>query len=171
MALFNDKLRHDELIAPFIKKVKAELALVGSIVGQYTGIAATFATLPTTDSDGSALNAGDWSILSADDGTDEAGIYVCDAAGVWSLAQIIPNMNEMLEAVLATDTEAADVAETEKAMTVKQSHDTFSALAGLNTQLHACLGAEAATDDAVNANQFAAAVATDAEVVTIWDAQ
>ena len=52
-----------------------------SDVGVYTGKAATFAALPTARFDSGVLSTGDWSYLTAKDGTNEQGVYKWDATG------------------------------------------------------------------------------------------
>ncbi len=85
--------------------------LVGSVAGQYVGAAATFAALPATDPDGSALEAGDHSILTADDGANQSGHYSWNGAA-WQFVKEIPEMavtaTETVEGIseLATDAEA-----------------------------------------------------------------
>lgn len=62
---------------------------VQNIFGQYAGSAATFATLPTTTADGKPVNNSDFSILTADDGTNVAGIYSFDGSA-WVFVKEIP---------------------------------------------------------------------------------
>lgn len=62
-----------------------------NIEGQYAGSAATFAALPTTTSDGNAVNQSDWAILTVDDGVNQSGIYVFDGT-VWTLGKEIPEV-------------------------------------------------------------------------------
>lgn len=49
---------------------------VGDIAGEYLGSAATFAALPTPPN----ATAGDWAVLTADDGANDSGIYVYNGA-------------------------------------------------------------------------------------------
>lgn len=62
-----------------------------NIEGQYAGSAATFAGLPTATSDGNPVNNSDWAILTDDDGTNQAGIYVFDGTA-YTLAKEIPEV-------------------------------------------------------------------------------
>lgn len=66
-----------------LQQLNAAVA-ASAITGQYVGSSPTFAGLPSA-----VTNNGDWSILSADDGGNQSGIYVSNGA-VWSLAKEIP---------------------------------------------------------------------------------
>ena len=62
-----------------LDELQSDVNALTAITGQYVGSAATFATLPTV-----GVNNGDWAILNADDGGNQAGIYI-RAAGAWTL--------------------------------------------------------------------------------------
>lgn len=50
------------------------------LTGQYVGQAATFAALPLVDANSNAAVAGDWAVLTQEDGVNEKGIYRYDGA-------------------------------------------------------------------------------------------
>ena len=62
-----------------------------NIAGQFAGSAATFAALPTTTGDGKPVNNSDWAILTADDGTNQSGIWVFNGTN-YVLAKEIPEV-------------------------------------------------------------------------------
>ena len=62
-----------------------------NIAGQFAGSAATFAALPTTTADTKPVNNSDWAILTADDGANQAGIYVFNGTA-YTLAKEIPEV-------------------------------------------------------------------------------
>lgn len=74
-----------------------------NVTGQYAGSAATLAALPATTDDGKPVNNGDWAILTADDGTNESGIYVFDGTD-YQLAKIIPEVFALVVETTDTDT-------------------------------------------------------------------
>jgi len=62
-----------------------------NIMGQFSGSASTFATLPTTTSDGKPVNNSDIAILTADDGVNVAGIYAFNGT-TWVFVKSIPSI-------------------------------------------------------------------------------
>ena len=84
-------------IIPDSQTVKAALQALETsletlnIAGQFAGSAATFAALPTTTGDGNPVNNSDWAILTADDGTNQSGIWVFNGIN-YVLAKEIPEV-------------------------------------------------------------------------------
>jgi len=76
---------------------QVDIDALTSLTGTYNGAAATVATLPTTDNEGNAVGNGDWAILSADDGANQAGIWVHDGTN-YGLAMEIPDIGAMVGA-------------------------------------------------------------------------
>ena len=108
MPALNGKSWFRNNIQPYLAVIKAELATLSNITGQYAGKGATFAALPSLDAEGEALAAGDWAILTADDvgtGTTEvpqypSGLYVRDAAGTaWELVQENQELADILNSI------------------------------------------------------------------------
>lgn len=62
-----------------------------SMTGTYVGAATTVAGFATTDQEGNAIGLGDIAILSAQDGSNDAGLYAYDGSA-WQLAASIPNI-------------------------------------------------------------------------------
>jgi hypothetical protein len=146
---------------------------VGSITGGYKGAFATKALM-----DAVTAKAGDWAILSVDDGSNESGIYVRGATN-FSFVLDIAAFSEIKTEILASNSEFETGTSTEKTATVKQIKD---ALATITSQLddYALKGGDSAnkflvadasvnTKEAVNASQFDFTI-TDAEAQTAWDA-
>lgn len=131
----------------------------GQITGSFKGSYDTMAAMGAI----TAKN-GDWAVLTADDGSNESGIYVKGASG-FSFVADITNINE-LNALLATDAEFAAGTATDKAATVKQIADAIAGKANVNgdaTKLFEVLDAEEGTKQAVNASQFTSVTQPEAD--------
>jgi hypothetical protein len=76
-----------------------------NISGQFSGSAATVATLPTTTADGKPVNNGDWAILNTDDGANQAGIYMFNGTA-YVIAKEIPEVFTL--SVSSTDSATID---------------------------------------------------------------
>lgn len=179
MAALNGKTWFRNNIAPYLTKIKAELAIVGAITGNYAGKDATFAALPTTDPDGSVLEPGDWSILTIDDvGTGSvtapqypAGIYVRNAAGTdWELVQESQDLADVLNSIIATAAEVDTGTATDKVANVAQLALKYAKLNGNDTNLFSASAGNVDTNETLNANQFSSTPVTVAEATTDWNA-
>jgi hypothetical protein len=179
MAAFVGKSWFRNNIQPYLSIIKAELATLANVTGQYAGKGATFAALPTTDAEGGALLAGDWSILTADDvgtGTVEApqypaGIYVRDAAGTaWELVQENQDLADVLNSIIATPAEVDTGTAVDKVASVNQLALKYAKLNGVDTELFSVSAGNVDTNEALNANQFSSTPITAAEAQTDWDA-
>ncbi len=101
-------------------ELRAEIASAGSITGAFKGGFATVGEMPT----GSGVKNGDWAALTADDGSNESGIYVKASSG-WQYVMDITTFDEA-QALLASDSEFNAGTTTQKAVTVKQLSDAFA---------------------------------------------
>ncbi len=97
-------------------ELRQEMSSV-SVTGTFKGSFATVSAMP------SRAKNGDWSVLTADDGSNESGIYAKSAQG-WAFIMDIATFGEV-QAVLATDSEFQAGTATDKAVTVKQFADSF----------------------------------------------
>jgi hypothetical protein len=150
-------------IIPYLTKIKAELANVANITGNYAGKGATFAALPTTDPDASALEPGDWGILTLDDvgaGTVTtpqypAGIYVWNAAGTdWELVQENQDLSDVLNTIVATPAEVDAGTATDKVASVNQLAIKYAKINGNSSELFSTAAGNINTNESLNANQF-----------------
>ncbi len=89
-----------------------------SVTGVFKGGFATVSEMP------SRAKNGDWAVLTADDGSNESGIYVKGGGG-WSFVADITSFDEV-QALLATDDEFTTGTATQKAITVKQFNNIFA---------------------------------------------
>lgn len=146
---------------------------VGSITGGYKGAFITKSAM-----DAVTAKAGDWAMLTVDDGANESGIYVRGATN-FTFVLDIAAFSEIKTEILASDAEFETGTSTEKTATVKQIKD---ALTAINTQLadyalkngnvdnHFLVkDAEAQTKQAVNASQFDFTFTLE-EAQAAWDA-
>jgi hypothetical protein len=146
---------------------------VGSITGGYKGVFPTKSAM-----DAVTAKAGDWAILSVDDGSNESGIYVRGTTN-FSFVLDIAAFSEIRTEILASDAEFTTGTSTEKTATVKQIQD---ALVAITTKLddYALKGGDDAnkflvadasvnTKEAVNASQFDFTF-TEQEAQEAWDA-
>ena len=178
IAALNGKAWFRNNIIPYLTKIKAELATVANVTGNYAGKGDTFATLPTTDPDGSPLEPGDWSILTTDDvgtGTVEApqypaGIYVRDATGTtWELVQENQEIADILNTIIATPAEVDAGTAVDKVASVNQLALKYAKLNGNSSELFSVAAGNIDTNEALNANQFSSVAITNAEAVSDWD--
>ncbi len=93
----------------------------GTITGTFKGGFSTVGDMPT----GSGTKTGDWAVLTADDGSNESGIYVKGTGG-WSYVADITTFDEV-QALLATDSEFQAGTSTTKAVRVRQLTSLFTA--------------------------------------------
>ena len=163
MPALNGKAWFRNNIIPYLTKIKAEIATVANITGNYAGKGATFATLPTTDPDGSVLEPGDWGILTADEvGTGTvtapqypAGIYVWNAGGTdWELVQENQDLTDILNSIIATPAEVDAGTAVDKVASVNQLALKYAKLNGNSTELFSTAAGNVDTNEALNANQF-----------------
>jgi hypothetical protein len=143
---------------------------LSSVTGAYKGSFATLAAMPT----GGGVKNGDWAILNADDGANESGIYVRQT-GAWAFVSDLQTFQEIRTELLATAGEAAAGTSTLKVLSIAQTVDKINAaIAGINLNGKADLTGSAAqtflvspgneaTDQAINANQFAAITLAEAQ--------
>jgi len=178
MPAYNGKAWFRNNIIPYLTKIKSELATVANITGNYAGKGATFAALPTTDPDASALEPGDWSILTADDvgtGTVEvpqypAGIYVWNAGGTaWELVQENQDLSDILNSIVATPAEVDAGTATDKVASVNQMTLKYAKLNGNSSELFSVAAGNVDTNEALNANQFSSVSVTLVEATSDWD--
>jgi len=121
---------HDELIKRILKVVYKEIQeSAGSVLGSFVGSSATFADLPTTAQEDKPLQNGDFVALLEDDGDKQAGLYAWSGTA-WEIITVIPNMNEMLDAIIATATEVTDETLETKAMSIAQLYKSFAKING-----------------------------------------
>lgn len=178
MAVFVGKQWLRDNLVPYLKIIKTELNTLGNVTGQYAGVGATQATLPTVDAEGAPLLAGDWSVQSADEvgtGTAEApqfpaGVYVRNAANGWDLVQENTDLGDILLAIMATDAEVTAGTATDKVASVLQLKTFYSLINGSATEEHLVKPGEIDSDEATNANQFSSTDVTDVEGQSDWDA-
>ena len=175
MAALQGKAWFRNNIIPYLTKIKAELATIGQITGQYAGKGGTFAALPTTDSDGSTLEAGDWAILTADEvGTGTvtapqypAGIYVMNPAVTdWELAQENQDLADTLNSIIATPAEVDTGTATDKVASVNQLALKYAKINGNSSELFDTAAGNVDTNEAINANQFSSTPVTLAEATS-----
>lgn len=108
MAIFHGKQWLRDNLTPYLKIIKTQLNVLGSVAGQYAGKGITFASLPTLDNEGEPLIAGDWSVLTENDiGTGTvtepqypAGTYLLNASTEWELIQASGSGHKMHKEVL-----------------------------------------------------------------------
>ncbi len=117
-------------IKPYLKLIKGDIETAKtelrqemssvSVTGTFKGSFATVANMPTTK----GIKNGDWAVLTADDGSNESGIYVKSSSS-WSFVADITSFDEV-QAILATNEEFNAGTATQKAITVKQLADVFA---------------------------------------------
>jgi len=148
--------------------------LVKDMKGDFISAEDTLGAFVTTDNSGNPIGNGDWSILKVDDGTNEAGLYIFDGTD-WVMAVQIPDIGDILGAVIADDATYLAGLATDKAPSVKQVNTTIE---DLKTRYHPKEGdetlyvvgkdAEIDTQQFVTAKQMAGEI-TDAEAQEDWD--
>jgi len=175
MASYNGKAWFRNNIIPYLTKIKAELAVVGNVTGNYAGKGATFVTLPASDPDASALEPGDWSILTVDEvgtGTVQApqypaGIYVWNAGGIaWELVQENQDIADVLNTIVATPSEVDSGTAVDKVASVNQLALKYAKINGNSSNLFSTSAGNTDTNEAVNANQFSSVSITLAEATS-----
>lgn len=158
MADFNAKQWLRDNMRVYLAQIKSQM---GSISGEYRGSFATVAQFPST------ANPNDWVILSSDDGGSESGIYAYNGT-TWNFATDLVNFQEVIEAVIATETQADDVTEDEKMMVVAQLYARFALKAGDASQKFSAAVPEAGTSEVVRAADFDFTINT-TEAQADWD--
>jgi hypothetical protein len=168
MAAFDSTVWFRENMAEYLTVIKAELAAVGEVTGQLLGTEATFADLPVVDTKGDAANAGDYAILTADDGANESGIYVYDGAA-FSFAMDLTSFDEVINGLIATPIEVDEGSAPDKFASVAILATKYAKINGDVANSFAVAPADIATDNAINANQMAGSV-TAVEATADWAA-
>ena len=179
IAALNGKAWFRNNIIPYLTKIKAEIATVANVTGNYAGKGATFIGMPSTDPDGSALEPGDWGILTADDigdtGTVQnpqypAGIYVWNAAGTaWELVQENQELTDILNSIIATPSEVDTGTAVDKVASVNQLALKYAKLNGNSSELFAAAAGNIDTNEVLNANQFPSTSITLVEASSDYD--
>ena len=168
MAIFNGKLWLRENLAEYLTVIKAKIAEVGDITGQLLGTSETLAGLPTTDAGGGAANTGDFAILSTDDGSNLAGIYVYDEAiPGYAFASGISSFSDVVSAIIATPAEVDAGTDAAKVANVVDLKAKYARINGDATKAFAVTAADVNSDYAINSNQMADIV-TPAEAASDW---
>ena len=176
MASLNGKSWFRNNIEPYLTIIKAELASLASVTGQYSGKAATFAALPTTDLQGSAVQVGDWVILTADDigtGTTGApqypgGIYNWNGTA-YELVQENNDIGDILNSIIATPGEVDSGTAVDKVASVNQLALKYAKLNGASTELFLASAGNTDTNEVLNANQFPSTSITLVEASSDYD--
>ena len=178
MAAFAGKQWFRDNITPYLTIIKAELAALGNVTGQYSGKGAAFATLPTTSIEGDPLESGDWSILTSDDiGSGSAsapqypaGVYVYNSGlPAWELVQENSDIADVLLSIIATPAEVDTGAATDKVASVNQLALKYAKLTGNSSNLFSAASGNIGTQEVIVANQFPATAITGVEAQSDYD--
>jgi hypothetical protein len=175
MAVFVGKSWFRSNLAPYLEIIKAEIINLGTITGQYSGKSTTFSGLPTTGLNGNNITPGDWSLLTEDDigsGTVSApqypsGVYV--KSTVWELAQESKDINDILDAIIASPSEVNAGTATDKVASVSQLNIKYAKIDGSSSNTFKVSSGNIGTNEGVNANQFNATAIIDSEAQSDWD--
>jgi len=89
-------------------------AMDNDLSGTLIGSSNTIAGIPSVDTDGNPIYAGDWAILTEQDGGNKPGVYIYDGTN-WLIAKPLEGLK------LATDAEFNDKTSTTKAISVAQA--------------------------------------------------
>ena len=164
MALLTDKARFRVLVTPYLKLLKTKFS---EISGQFIGSADTYAGLPTTDIDGSAIDVGDVASLTQADGGYASGIYRWDGAQ-FVLFQEFDNLSDLTNSMKATLAEVQAGVVDDKFITPAKGSQVYAKILGDSANKFSAAMAEEATDEVVTANAFVGTI-TDAEAQADYD--
>ena len=159
MGEFNMKEWFRGGMKPYLKYIKQKMSeIAGTFEGYYTNVAA----FPVE------AQAGDYVILTEDDGSNESGFYAYDGAN-WGYFMDITSFEEAVNGLVASQAEFDSANNTEKVPTVAQVHTHFAKKNGDGTQKFSVAAPEEGSDQAVRASDFDFTI-SDAEAQEDWEA-